>query len=39
MSRVDFADQAQIFDVGNTRFGAVQRTDATQNVSVPPASS
>ncbi|TVY21466.1 Aspergillopepsin-1 [Lachnellula arida] len=28
-----------IFDQGNTRFGAVQRTEPTQNVSAPPASS
>jgi len=28
-----------VFDQGNTRFGAVQRVEQTQNVSAPPASS
>lgn len=26
-----------IFDVGNTRFGAVQRAEAVQNLEAPPA--
>ena len=29
----------QIFDLGNTRFGAVQRTEPTQNLAPPPSSS
>ena len=29
----------QIFDQGNTRFGAVQRKETTQNTSAPPSSS
>lgn len=29
----------QVFDQGNTRFGAVQRKEAEQNVSVPSGSS
>jgi hypothetical protein len=27
----------QIFDQGNTRFGAVQRTEPTQNTAAPPS--
>ena len=36
---ISFADEVlQIFDLGNTRFGAVQRSEPTQNLAPPQGS-